>query len=122
MLPVPLLMLVVFLIATTQFERVAASVHLFGLLLLVFCAYLLLTAMLARLLSRLFRLPVTHGRTLVFSLGTRNSFVVLPLALALPAGYELAAVTIVFQSLVELIGMAVFVWWVPGKVLPDQGV
>ncbi|MEX0739425.1 MAG: arsenic resistance protein [Pseudohongiella sp.] len=121
-LPVPLLAGVVFVIAATQYELVSSSVHLFGPLLLVFSTFLLLTALLAWLLTRLFRLPVSHGRTLAFSLGTRNSFVVLPLALALPSGYELTAVTIVFQSLVELVGMAIFVWWIPGKVFPEQGV
>jgi ACR3 family arsenite efflux pump ArsB len=46
-------------------------------------------------------------------MGTRNSFVVLPLALALPAGWETAVVVIVFQSLVELFGMAFYLWWLP---------
>lgn len=119
LLPVPLLALVVFIIAASQYQVVAASTWLFAPLLLVFSLFLLLTALMARLLTKLFRLPVAQGRTLAFSLGTRNSFVVLPLALAMPAPYELVAVTIVFQSLVELIGMAIFVWWIPNKVLPD---
>jgi ACR3 family arsenite efflux pump ArsB len=42
----------------------------------------------------------------------------LPLALALPVGYELAAVVIVFQSLVELLGMLIFLWWVPKHLFP----
>jgi ACR3 family arsenite transporter len=53
------------------------------------------------------------GRTLAFSLGTRNSFVVLPFALALPAGWETTVVVIVFQSLVELFGMVFYLWWLP---------
>ncbi|MDP3222391.1 MAG: hypothetical protein Q8M96_04570, partial [Rubrivivax sp.] len=51
-------------------------------------------------------------------LGTRNSFVVLPFALSLPAGWELAAVVIVVQSLVELLGMVFFLWWVPRHLFP----
>ena len=46
-------------------------------------------------------------------MGTRNSFVVLPLALSLPAGWELAALVIVLQSLVELFGMLFYLWWLP---------
>lgn len=46
-------------------------------------------------------------------MGTRNSFVVLPLALLLPAGWEVAAVVIVVQSLVELFGMVAYVWVIP---------
>ena len=59
------------------------------------------------------RLPVEQGRTLAFSMGTRNSFVVLPLALLLPTGWEVAAVVIVVQSLVELFGMVAYVWVIP---------
>ena len=43
-------------------------------------------ALIAKAFSQMFKLPVAVGRTLAFSLGTRNSFVVLPLAVALPAG------------------------------------
>ena len=70
----------------------------------------------AKALARALALPATHGRTLAFSLGTRNSFVVLPFALALPAGWEATAVVIVVQSLVELVGMVAFLWWVPQRL------
>lgn len=43
----------------------------------------------------------------------------LPFALALPAGWELAAVLIVVQSLVELLGMVLFLWWVPRQLFPS---
>lgn len=58
-------------------------------------------------------LPADQGRTVAFSLGTRNSFVVLPFALSMPAGWEVSAVVIVVQSLVELFGMLFYLWWVP---------
>ena len=38
---------------------------------------------------------------------------VLPVALSLPGGWEVAAVVIVVQSLVELFGMVFYLWWVP---------
>lgn len=115
-LPVPLLALVVFSIAATQVNVVAGSLPLLGGLLLAFIGFLLAAALLARVLASLWKLPTAQGRVLAFSLGTRNSFVVLPLALSLPASYELAVVAIVFQSLVELIGMAIFLWWVPQRL------
>ncbi|WP_201297010.1 MULTISPECIES: arsenic resistance protein [Halomonadaceae] len=117
-LPVPLLSLVVFSIAATQVGGVADSLPLLGGLLLAFTGFLIAAALLARLLARVFGLPTSQGRVLAFSLGTRNSFVVLPLALSLPASYELAVVAIMFQSLVELIGMAIFLWWVPRRLFP----
>jgi len=94
------------------------SIRILGHLLLVFVAFLLIAGLLACLLARRFRLPPSQGRVLAFSFGTRNSFVVLPLALALPPSYELAVVAIVFQSLVELFGMVVYLWWVPHRLFP----
>jgi ACR3 family arsenite efflux pump ArsB len=116
--PVPLLAVVVFIIAATQVRVVMGSIGILGHLFLVFAAFLLLAGLIARLLARQFGLPPAQGRVLAFSLGTRNSFVVLPLALALPPSYELAIVAIVFQSLVELFGMAVYLWWVPHRLFP----
>ncbi len=116
--PVPLLAAVVFLIAATQVGLVLGSVPLFGRLLAIFAAFLLIAAALARLLARLFRLPTAQGRVLAFSFGTRNSFVVVPLALGLPASFEATIVVVVFQSLVELFGMAAYLWVVPRRLFP----
>ncbi len=71
--------------------------------------------------GQIFRLPAESGRTLAFSFATRNSFVVLPLVLALPAGWELAALVVVPQSLVELLAMSLFVRWVPGWLIRSPG-
>lgn len=120
-LPVPLLALVVFSIAAAQVSIVLDSTGLLDQLLVIFVAFLVIAGLLARGLAMVFRLPTDQGRVLAFSLGTRNSFVVLPLALALPSSFELAVVVIVFQSLVELFGMAVYLWWVPKKLFPNSG-
>lgn len=117
-LPVLLLATVMFVIAVSQVVVVLDSINLLPHLLLIFILFLLIAAFIARLLSRLFELSSAQGRVLAFSFGTRNSFVMLPLALALPTSYELAVVVIVFQSLVELLGMLVFMWWVPKQLFP----
>lgn len=111
--PVPLLAMVVFLIAGAQVGTVFDAGPVLLTVLPVFVGFLLVAALLARGLTRWLRLPVDAGRTLAFSLGTRNSFVVLPFALALPAGWETTVVVVVFQSLVELFGMVVYLWWLP---------
>ncbi|MDZ7832813.1 MAG: hypothetical protein U5L07_13745 [Desulfobacterales bacterium] len=116
--PVPLLAVVVFSIAAAQVGIVMDSVNLLGHLLLIFVAFLVISGLISCGLALVFRLPVVQGRVLAFSLGSRNSFVVLPLALALPSSYELAVVVIVFQSLVELFGMVAYLWWVPKKLFP----
>ncbi|MCL5043483.1 MAG: arsenic resistance protein [Gammaproteobacteria bacterium] len=111
--PVPLLALVLLMVACSQVTAVAGNL---GLLLTVvpwFIGFLVFAALLAKTLAIWLRLPDTQGRTLAFSMGTRNSFVVLPLALSLPAGWELAALVIVLQSLVELFGMLFYLWWLP---------
>lgn len=120
-LPVPLLAAVLLVIAATQ---VAGMEGVSGVLLQVlplFVAYLLLAALLGRSLGRAFGLTPPAARTLTFSFGTRNSFVVLPIALALPEAWQAAVVVIVFQSLVELFGMVAFLRWVPGRLIPGRG-
>ena len=116
--PVPLLALVVFLIAGAQVDAVRTMGRTVLAALPAFVAFLLAAALAARALAAAFALPPSAGRTLAFSLGTRNSFVVLPFALALPAGWEAAVVTIVLQSLVELFGMLFYLWWIPGRLFP----
>jgi arsenite transporter len=111
--PVPLLAVVVFLIATAQVDTVRGAVDVLPTIVPVLVVFLLMAGLAGKLLTWIFTLPASQGRTLTFSLATRNSFVVLPFALALPAGLEVAAVVVVAQSLVELIGMVFFLWWVP---------
>lgn len=117
--PVPLLALVVFLIAASQVVAVRTSLPLLGAVLQVFLLYLAGALALGVALARAAGLPARAGRTLAFSLGTRNSFVVLPLALALPSEWQVATVVIVFQSLVELFGMLAFLRLVP-RLLPAR--
>lgn len=110
-LPVPLLTLVVFLIAGSQISLVIDHRTQLGSAFWVFVLYLVVAAIIGRGLSRLFRLTSPVGHTLTFSLGTRNSFVMLPLALSLPEPWRAAVVVIVLQSLVELFGMVVYLRW-----------
>jgi len=63
--------------------------------------------------SRLFRLDVAPARAVVFTGATRNSLVVLPLALALPDRLAIAAAVVVTQTLVEVLGMVAYVRLVP---------
>lgn len=116
--PVPLLAVVLFLIAASQIEAVLGSLPLMRDILFVCIVFLIVAAICGLFIGKAFRLPVAQARTLVFTLATRNSFVVLPFALALPAAWEMTAIVIVFQSLIELFGMLVFLWLVPHKLLP----
>lgn len=115
-LPVPLLALVVFLIAGAQVGVVREAGSVLLTVVPVYIGFLLFAALLAKLLARIFALPMDAGRTLAFSFGTRNSFVVLPFALALPAGWQATVIVIVLQSLVELFGMVFYLRWLPGRL------
>lgn len=117
-LPVPLLAFTLFLIASSQVSLVSDVAGSLGWAALVFALYLLVAALLARLMARVFSLAVEAGRTLAFNLGTRNSFVVLPLALALPVGWEVAVAVIVLQTIVELSGIVAYLWGVPRYLFP----
>lgn len=118
-LPVPLLALVVFTIAASQVGTVAGMTGSILQVLLIFVGYLVVAAMLGKWLGRWLCLSTPAARTLTFSFGTRNSFVMLPVALALPEPWRAAVVIVVFQSLVELFGMLVFLKWVP-SILRNQ--
>lgn len=115
-LPVPLLALVLMMTCAANGQVLEESGVLLLTALPVFILFLLIAGVLAHGLSRAFKLDTRAGRTLAFSFGTRNSFVMLPLVLALPAGWEIAVAVVVFQSLVELTGMLAYLWWVPRQL------
>lgn len=117
--PAPLLALAVFLVAASQATAIREAWLLVPRVVPVFALFVILAACLARVLAGRLALPVAQGRALAFGFATRNSFLVLPVALAMPAGWEVAALVVVMQSLVELAAMAVFIWWVPQRLFPD---
>jgi ACR3 family arsenite efflux pump ArsB len=82
----------------------------------LYAAFLLVMVPLGLLAARAARLEAPATLAVVFSGATRNSLVVLPLALALPEPLALAALVVVTQTLVELAGMVAFVRFLPGLV------
>jgi ACR3 family arsenite efflux pump ArsB len=85
----------------------------------IYVAFLVVAPVLGILVARMFRQDVPTARATVFSGSTRNSLVVLPLALALPEPLALASAAVVAQTLVELVGMVALVRVVP-RVLPSR--
>ncbi|MFN4260798.1 MAG: arsenic resistance protein [Gemmataceae bacterium] len=118
-LPVILLALTVFVIAASQIQQVLDHARQLTQVTAVFFLYVACAAVIGWISVRLFSLSSKVGRGVVFSVGTRNSFVVLPLALALPAEWELAVAVIVIQAFVEMLGMLAFIRLVPGWLIPD---
>lgn len=107
-LPVPLLALVLLVMMAGEARGMLAAAAGLAPAVARFMAYLGAVPVLTWVLVRAFGLGRAQGRTLLFSLGTRNSFVVLPLVLAWPGAGPLAAAAVVAQALVELTGMLAY--------------
>ncbi|WOF22951.1 bile acid:sodium symporter [Microbacterium betulae] len=115
---VPLMMLVLFVVVASQARRIAADAASLVALVPIYAGFLVVMAGIGIVTARLARLDAPSARALTFSGATRNSLVVLPLALALPPALALAPAAVVTQTLVELVGMVVYVRLVP-RLVPD---
>lgn len=118
--PVSLLAVVILFVTASHIAPIQENLNLLPWVGLAAGLFLVAALLIAKLIALILRLPVEQGRTLSFSLGTRNSFIVLPFALSLPEGWEIAAIVIVIQSLIELFGMIFYVWFVPTIWFPHR--
>ena len=118
-LPVPAMALVLFVVVGSQITSVVRDINLLLPVIPVYIGFVLLAPLMGALASRLFALPAVTARAVAFSASTRNSLVVLPLALALPEDVRgLAATAVVLQTLVELIGELIYVRLIPRWIWP----
>lgn len=113
---VPLLGLVLLVITASEIHGVIGALGDLAHVAMLFVIYLVVAPIVALTISKRFRLPEAPRRTVLFSLGTRNSFVVLPLVLAWPCAGPVAASVVVLQLLVELCGMLAYLLIVPRRV------
>ncbi|MBX0300541.1 bile acid:sodium symporter [Cryobacterium sp. 1639] len=112
-LMVPLMMATLAVVVGSQVAAVGAEAAALLTVVPLYLAFLVVMVAVGVLAARLTRLDAPAGRALVFSGATRNSLVVLPLALALPPSLALVPLVVVTQTLVELVGMVVLVRLVP---------
>lgn len=115
-LPVPFMALTLFLVVASQIGRIEQHFSTVVQAVPIYVAFLVIMPILARLAASAFRLDVGAGRALIFSTATRNSLVVLPLALALPDAWIVVPAVIVTQTLVELVGELFYIQLVPRLV------
>ncbi|WP_020614953.1 arsenic resistance protein [Paenibacillus daejeonensis] len=119
-LPVPFMALTLLAVVASQIGKVYASLSELLPVLPIYIAFMMISPLLSRWIAALFRLSPAYGRTLAFSAGTRNSLVVLPIALALPDPVGgLVAAVIVTQTLVELAGELVYIRLIP-RLFPSN--
>ncbi len=120
-LPVPFMALTLFVIVSSQIGKLTAHWNVILTVIPVYIAFMLIMPWIARGMASWFRLDIASGRALIFSSGTRNSLVVLPLALALPGEWSvIVASIIVTQTIVELAGELIYVRAVPAWILRDR--
>lgn len=112
-LMVPLMMATLAVVVGSQIVGVGQEIGSLLAVIPLYAAFLLVMVPLGMLAAKSVRLDVAATRAVVFSGATRNSLVVLPLALALPDPLALAALVVVTQTLVELIGMILYVRYLP---------
>ncbi len=116
-LPVPAMAAVLVAVIGSQIAGVVRDIERLAPVLPVYLGFLLLAPLTGALAACLCRLPASAARAVVFSASTRNSLVVLPLALALPEDIRsLAAAAVITQTLVELVGELIYVRAIPALV------
>ncbi len=119
-LPVPFMALVLIAVVSSQISKVYSDLEVIIRVIPIYILFLIITPFVSRFLSFAFKLDIGAGRALIFSTGTRNSLVVLPLALALPESWAtLAAAVIVTQTIVELVGELIYIKVIPNLILKD---
>lgn len=120
-LPVPFMALTLFVVVVSQIGKLSSFVDLIMKVIPIYIAFMIIMPMVSRVVAKWFKLDVPSGRALIFSGATRNSLVVLPLALALPDHLStLVAAIIVTQTIVELIGELIYIRLVPNLFLRNK--
>lgn len=118
---VPLMMATLATVVGSQIAAVGAQLRSLALLVPLYVAFVVVAVAIGLLGARAARLDVPSTRAVMFSAATRNSLVVLPLALALPASLAIAPLAVVTQTLVELVAMVVLVRVAPVLAPEERG-
>ncbi|MBB4190026.1 ACR3 family arsenite efflux pump ArsB [Rhizobium aethiopicum] len=115
-LPVPATSLVLFVVVASVLPQLGSATGAALTVFPVYAVFAVLAPFAGWLAGRMFGLSPTEGRAIAFSASTRNSLVVLPLALAVPGAVPVLPTVIVTQTLVELLSQLVYV-----RVMPLLG-
>ncbi|CDF97208.1 MULTISPECIES: arsenic resistance protein [unclassified Pseudomonas] len=122
-MPVPAMAAVLVVVIASQIAFVVRDVDRLLPVIPVYVGFMFLAPLLGAWVARLFKLPATTARSVAFSSATRNSLVVLPLALALPEDIRgLAAAAVITQTLVELVSELIYIRAIPALVWPGRQV
>lgn len=120
-LPVPFMALTLFVVVASQIGKLSAHMDLIIKVIPIYIAFMIIMPIISRYIAKWFNLDIGSGRALIFSGSTRNSLVVLPLALSLPDDFRtLVAAVIVTQTIVELAGSLIYIRLVPNLLIRQK--
>lgn len=109
LLPVPATALVLFVVVAAVVPQFGAATDAALGVMPFYIGFAVIAPLIGWSVSRMFHLDAPAGRAIAFSAGTRNSLVILPLALAVPGAIPVLPAIIVTQTLVELLSELVYV-------------
>lgn len=115
-LPVPATALVLFVVVAAVVPQLGAAGAAAIRVIPIYLAFAVAAPLVGWLVARAFGLGASAGRAVAFSAATRNSLVVLPLALAVPGAVPILPAIIVTQTIVELVSELVYI-----RALPALG-
>ncbi len=113
LLPVPATALVLLIVIAAVTPQLSLALSAAMDALPFYLAFAIIAPVLGLVVARAFKLPATAGRAVGFSAATRNSLVVLPLALAVPDALPIVPAVIVTQTIVELAAMLLYIRVMP---------
>lgn len=113
-LPVPFMALTFFVVIASQIGVLYNNPEPILKIIPIYVTFAIIAPLIGKISAKLFKVETYGSRAISFSTSTRNSLVVLPLALALPAPEnQLVAVVIVTQTIVEIFFELIYI-----KVIP----
>jgi ACR3 family arsenite transporter len=113
-MPVPAMAIVLVVVIASQITFVLRDMDKVLPIVPVYIGFMLLAPLVGALVAKAFKLPAETARSVAFSSSTRNSLVVLPLALALPEDIRgLAAAAVITQTLIELVSELIYIRVIP---------
>ncbi|MEK3765402.1 hypothetical protein [Solibacillus sp. FSL K6-4121] len=119
-LPVPFMAITLFVVVASQISKLSGSFYWIGKVIPIYIAFMVIMPFISKTVGKWLSLDVPTTRSLIFRGSTRNSLVVLPLALALPSEVGLlVAAVIITQTIVEIMGELIYIKVIPDLVLRD---
>lgn len=113
LLPVPATALVLSIVVAAVVPQLGAAIEAALLVVPLYVAFAFIAPLIGWTVARVARLETPACRAVAFSSATRNSLVVLPLALSVPGAIPVLPAIIVMQTIVELVASTVYMRLIP---------